>query len=88
MKTRQIKLHTEYQAIEIISGVLRPSRSAIHPEAVAPTSRIHKVSVKTIVTSVSGTLNSSAIGTMIKRKIVKSKASKVQPSHAATKAYH
>src|SRR5262245_13721215 len=60
-----MKLHTEYQAIEIISGVLRPSRSAIHPEAVAPTSRIHRVRVKTIVTSVSGTLNSSAIGTII-----------------------
>jgi hypothetical protein len=67
---------------------LRPIRSAIHPEAVAPTSLIHRVKVKTIATAVSGTLNSSAIGTMISRKIVKSKASRVQPSHAATKAYH
>ena len=78
-----IKLHTENQAIEIISGVLRPIRSAIQPAAVAPTRRIHKVRVKTIATSVSGTLNSLAIGTMMSRKTVKSKASSVQPSHAA-----
>jgi hypothetical protein len=50
-----IKLHAEYQAIEIISGVLRPIRSHSQPEAVAPTSRIQKVSVKTAVTAVSGT---------------------------------
>src|SRR5215469_5686075 len=74
--------------MEIISGTLRPIRSAIQPEQVAPTSRIHRVKVKTIVTSVSGTLNSCEIGSMISRKIVKSKASRVQPSQAATKAYH
>ena len=56
--------------------------------AVAPTRRIHRVKVKTIATSVSGTLNSLAIGTMINRKTVKSNASRTQPSHAATKAYH
>ncbi len=50
-----MKLHTEYQAIEIISGFLRPIRSASHPEAVAPTRRIHRVRVKTAVTAVSGT---------------------------------
>src|SRR5258708_21425548 len=61
-----MKLHTENQAIEIISGFLRPNRSAIQPAAVAPTSRIHRVRAKTIATSVSGTLNSLAIGTMIK----------------------
>ena len=83
-----MKLHTENQRIEIISGVLRPIRSAIQPAAVAPTRRIHKVNVKTMATSVSGTLNSLAIGTMISRKIVKSNASSVQPNHAATKAYH
>ena len=49
------RLQTEYQAIEIISGFLRPIRSASHPEAVAPTSRIHKVSASTAVTSTSGT---------------------------------
>ena len=52
-----MKLHTEYPTIEIISGGLRPTRSASQPEAVAPTSRIHRVRVKTIVTAVSGTLN-------------------------------
>jgi hypothetical protein len=83
-----MKLHTENQAIEIISGFLRPNRSAIQPAAVAPTSRIHKVRVKTIATSVSGTSNSLAIGTMIKRKTVKSKASRTQPSQAAPNAYH
>src|SRR5499425_2120546 len=83
-----MKLQIEYQRIEIISGVLRPTRSASQPEATAPTNRIHKVSVKTIVTSVRGTSNSLAIGTMISRKMVKSKASKVQPSQAAHQAYH
>src|SRR5437868_2942756 len=83
-----MKLQIEYQKIEIISGVLRPMRSASQPEATAPTSRIHKVSVKTIATSVVGTPNSSAIGLMIKRKTVKSKASSVQPSQAAHHAYH
>src|ERR1700704_1742746 len=74
-----MKLQIEYQKIEIISGVLRPMRSASQPEATAPTSRIHKVSVKTIATSVVGTPNSSAIGLMISRKTVKSNASSVQP---------
>src|SRR5262252_3501374 len=83
-----MKLQTENQAIEIISGFLRPIRSAIQPAAVAPTRRIHKVKVKTIATSVSGTSNSLAIGTMINRKTVKSNESSTQPSHAATQAYH
>src|SRR5215469_9105440 len=50
-----IKLQIEYHRIEIINGVLRPIRSASQPEATAPTSRIHKVSVNTIATSVVGT---------------------------------
>jgi hypothetical protein len=83
-----MKLHSEYQPIEIISGFLRPIRSASQPDAVAPTSRIHKVRVKTAVTAVSGTLNSCEIGSMISRKIVKSKASNVQPSQAADQANH
>ena len=83
-----MKLHSEYQAIEIISGFLRPIRSASQPEPVAPTSRIHRVMVKTAVTAVSGTWNSCEIGSMINRKIVKSNASRVQPSQAATQACH
>src|ERR1700738_2353552 len=83
-----MKLQIEYQKIEIISGSLRPTRSASQPEATAPTSRIHKVRVKTIATSVVGTWNSSAIGLMIRRKTVKSKAPGVQPSQAAHQAYH
>src|SRR5207253_6649492 len=83
-----MKLQTENQAIEIINGVLRPTLSASHPDAQAPTKRIHNVIVNTIATSVSGTLNSLAIGTMISRNTVKSKASSVQPSQAATYAYH
>jgi len=70
--------------MEIISGALRPIRSAIQPAAVAPARRIHSVTVKTAVTAVSGTPNSCEIGSMIKRKIVKSNASSVQPSQAAT----
>ena len=78
-----IKLQSEYQRMEIISGALRPIRSAIQPAAVAPTRRSHNVIVNTAVTAVRGTSNSLAIGTMISRKIVKSKASSVQPSQAA-----
>src|ERR1051326_4131028 len=77
-----MKLQIEYQKIEIISGSLRPTRSARQPEAPAPTSRIHKVRVNTIATSATGTLNSSAIGLMTSKKTVKSKASRVQPSQA------
>src|SRR6201997_580692 len=83
-----MKLLTEYQAIEIISGVLRPIRSASQPAATAPTRRIHNVIVSTNATAVSGTSNSLAIGFMINRKTVKSKASSVQPSQAAHQAYH
>lgn len=50
-----MKLQAEYQAIEIISGVWRPIRSHSQPEAVAPINRIHKVTVNTAVTAVSGT---------------------------------
>src|SRR5579862_4297640 len=82
------KLQIEYHAIAIIIGFLRPIRSAIQPDAVAPTSRIHSVIVNTAVTAVSGTLNSCEIGTMIIRKIVKSNASSVHPSQAATQANH
>src|SRR6516165_1333544 len=82
------KLQTEYHPIEIISGALRPIRSASQPLAVAPTSRIHKVIVRTKATSDTGTSNSLAIGTMINKKAVKSKASRVQPAQAATQAYH
>src|SRR5215472_17697007 len=83
-----MKLLTEYQAIEIIKGFLRPIRSANQPAPTAPTRRIHKVIVRTKATAASGTSNSLAMGTMISRNTVKSKASKVQPSHAAHHAYH
>ena len=83
-----MKLHTEYHAIEIISGVLRPIRSASQPEPTAPSSRSHKVNVNTAVTAVIETRNSSAIGTMISKNTVKSKASSVQPSQAAHQASH
>jgi hypothetical protein len=79
-----MKLHSEYPKIEIISGRRRPTRSPSHPELTAPMSRIHRVIVKTKVTSVSGTPNSCEIGSMINRKIVKSNESSVQPSQAAT----
>src|SRR6516162_10665059 len=83
-----MKLHSEYQAMEIISGVFRPIRSAIQPAAVAPTRRSHNVMVNTAATAVKETSNSLAIGTMISRKIVKSNASSVQPSQAAIQAFH
>src|SRR5207237_3333084 len=47
-----------------------------------------RVIVNTAVTSVSGTPNSCEIGSMISRKIVKSKESSVQPSQAAIQARH
>src|SRR6516162_11319294 len=83
-----MKLQSEYHRIEIISGMRRPTRSPSQPEQTAPTRRIHKVTVNTTATSVSGTPNSCEIGSMISRKIVKSKESRVQPSHAATQASH
>ncbi len=82
------RLQTENQAIEIINGFLRPIRSESQPEAVAPISRIHKVRVKTMATAVSGTPKSLEIGTISSRKMVKSKASRVHPSQAATQASH
>jgi hypothetical protein len=78
-----MKLHSEYLRIEIISGALRPIRSAIQPAPVAPSRRSQSVTVNTAVTAVSGTPNSCEIGSIINRKIVKSKASKIQPSQAA-----
>src|SRR5262249_47583151 len=83
-----MKLQSEYQEMEIISGVFRPIRSAIQPAAVAPTRRSHNVMVNTAVTAAKETSNSLAIGTMISRKIVKSNASSVQPSQAAIHAFH
>src|ERR1700737_3619834 len=83
-----MKLQIEYHRIEIISGVLRPIRSASQPDATAPTRRSHKVMGKKRATCVSGTSNSLAIGTMISRNTVKSKASSVQPSQAAHHAIH
>src|ERR1700747_2259055 len=83
-----MKLQSEYQSMEIISGALRPIRSAIHPAAVAPTRRIHSVMVNSTVTAVKGNSNSFAMGTMIRRKIGKSNASSVQPSQAAIQAFH
>src|SRR5258708_27973147 len=72
-----MKLQMEYHRIEIISGVLRPTRSPSQPDAVAPTRRSHRVMVKTAATAASGTPNSWEIGSMISRKIVKSNASSV-----------
>src|SRR5438132_8918511 len=83
-----MKLQIEYHRIEIISGRRRPTRSPSQPELTAPKRRIHKVTEKTTATSVNGTLNSCEIGSMINRKIVKSNESNVQPSQAATQAYH
>src|ERR1700683_1724717 len=82
------KLQIEYHRMEIINGVLRPMRSASQPEPTAPSSRSQRVMVNTAVTSIKGTWNDSAIGTMIRRKIVKSNASSVHPSQAAIHASH
>src|SRR5579864_7779123 len=82
------KLQTEYQRIEIISGFFRPMRSASQPEPTAPTRRSQRVTVKTAVTATKGTPKYWEIGTISSRKIVKSKASRVQPNQAATQASH
>src|ERR1700746_1991328 len=50
-----MKLQIEDQAMEIINGALRPTRSASQPDAVAPTSRSQSVTVNTAVTSTKGT---------------------------------
>src|SRR5689334_21126893 len=83
-----MKLQADYQAIESINGVLRPTRSASQPDPHAPTRRIQSVMVKTAATSVRETPNSLEIGTMISRNTVKSNASSVQPSQAAHHAIH
>jgi hypothetical protein len=49
------KLLSEYHRIEIISGILRPTRSASQPEPTAPSSLSHKVTDSTNATSVNGT---------------------------------
>src|SRR5271154_636019 len=74
--------------MEIISGVFRPIRSANQPEVTAPTRRSHRGTESTNATSVRETWNSLAIGTMISRNMVKSKASSVHPSQPATQASH
>src|SRR5213593_4484191 len=78
-----MKLQIEYQAMEIIRGALRPTRSASQPDAHAPTRRIQRVTVSTAVTCVRETPNSLETGTMISRNTVKSKASSVQPNQPA-----
>src|SRR6516225_340813 len=82
------KLASEYHRIEIMSGILRPTRSASQPDPTAPTNLSHRVTDSTNATLVKGTLNSCEIGTMISRNMVKSKASSVQPSQAAHHAIH
>src|SRR6516165_9903866 len=82
------KLASEYHRIEIMSGILRPTRSASQPDPTAPTNLSHRVTDSTNATLVKGTLNSCEIGTMISRNMVKSKASSVQPSQAAHHAFH
>src|SRR5262245_9118276 len=82
------KLQIEYQRIEIINGVLRPMRSQSQPEPNAPTRRSHSVKVTVPATKVRGTPNSCEIGTMIRKKMVKSKASSIQPRKPADQASH
>jgi hypothetical protein len=83
-----VNWQTEYQAIEIIKGIRRPSRSAIQPAEQAPSKRIHSVRVTMTAAAVRGTWNSWLIGTSRSRKMVKSKASRVQPSQPAVHASH
>jgi hypothetical protein len=83
-----MKLQIEYHRIDSINGVLRPMRSASQPEATAPTRRIQIVSASTAATAVMDTSNSLAIGTIMNRKTVKSKASSIHPSQAAIQANH
>ena len=83
-----MKLQTEYHRMEIISGVLRPIRSAIQPDATAPKRRMNSVRLTTVETMVSDASNSLAMETTSTRNTVKSNASSVQPSQAAVYAYH
>src|SRR6185312_13366395 len=82
------KLQTEYQRMEIIRGVLRPILSHSHPEPKAPSRRSHNVNVTVPATRVNGTPNSWLIGTMIRKKMVKSNASSIHPSQPAVHAVH
>jgi hypothetical protein len=73
---------------EIISGILRPTRSVSQPDATAPTNLGHRGTDSTNATLVKGTSSSCEIGTMISRNLVKSKAPSIQPNHAAHQASH
>lgn len=46
-----MKLRIKYQSMEIISGALRPIRSAIQPATVAPARLNHRVTANTPVTA-------------------------------------
>src|SRR3954452_18384786 len=82
------KLQSEYHRIDIIKGVLRPMRSHSHPDATPPIRRSQSVTETTNATAVRGTSNSRAMGTMIRRKIVKSNKFNIQPSQPAIHAIH
>src|SRR6266436_3855362 len=81
-----MKLQTEYHAIEIISGVLRPTRSASQPDPHAPTRRIQSVMVKTAATSVREPPRWGEMCTMMRSNKGKSNGSSFQRSHAAHQA--
>src|SRR5271154_718416 len=83
-----MKLQIENDRIESISGTLRPARSPSQPDPTAPTRRSQSVTVSTDATAVTDTSNSSAIGTMMSKKMVKSKASSIQPNAPANQASH
>jgi hypothetical protein len=78
-------LQTENQAIEIINGFLRPIWSASQSEAVAPTSRIHKGQGED--DGDLGQRHAEVLGDPHHQQL-KSKASRVHPSQAATPASH
>src|SRR5438105_2726955 len=77
---------TENQTIEIISGHLRPKRSASQPATNEPSRRTSRVAVTDAAVEVMVTPNSCAIFGMTRKKIEKSKASSTQPNQAAASA--
>src|SRR5260221_11224037 len=68
-----MKLQSEYQRMDIISGAFRPIRSAIQPAAVAPTKRSHRVIVNTADSAGKARPHSLGHGNTIKKKNLKNK---------------
>ena len=85
---RQLELAIDVERSYGWKAGIRSAPSASQPDLTAPSGLSPRVTDSTNATSVNGTWNSCEIGTMMRRNMVKSKESSVQPSHAAHQTSH